>query len=63
MAGGQNPSGQMLMDKTHVKIGGEDEMLALLWHREDKMSILSKQLIYHTDGQVNCKPLAEKKPL
>ena len=46
-----------LGDKTPVKIarggGGGDKMMAILWDREDKMPILSKHLIYDTDGQVN----------
>ena len=47
------PVAKMPGDKMPVKIPGEDKMLAILWDREDKMSILSKHLIYHTDGQVN----------
>ena len=44
---------KMLVDKMLVKIAREDKMLAILWNREEKMVILSKHLIYHTNGQVN----------
>ena len=56
MVGRQNPSRQMLMDKTCVKIAGVDKMLALSRTREDKMSILSKHLIY----RIQEKGLVEK---
>ena len=43
-----------LGDKHQSKLqGGGDKMMAILWDREDKMLILSKHLIYDTDGQVN----------
>ena len=39
--------------QTKCQIAREDKMLAILWDREDKMLIVTKHLIYHTDGQVN----------
>ena len=44
---------KMPLEKTPVKIAGEDKTLAILWDRKDKIPILSKHLLYHTDGQVN----------
>ena len=48
---------KMRVDKTPVKIAGEDKMQAILWDRKDKMPILSKHLLYLTDGQVSRKRL------
>ena len=53
MVHGQNIDGQNTGDKMPVKIPREDKMLAILWDRQGKMLILSKQFIYHTDGLVN----------
>ena len=41
---------KMLADKTPVKNSRESKILAILWDREGKMPILSKDFIYHTDG-------------
>ena len=49
----KTPADKMPVDKTPVKIPGQDKKLSILWNREDKMLILSKHLLYHTDGQVN----------
>ena len=50
---GQNVSRQNTGDKTPVKITRGHKMLSILWDREGKMPILSKDFIYDTDGQVN----------
>ena len=44
---------KILGDKTPVKIARGDKMLAILRDKEGKMPILSKHLIYDSDGQVN----------
>ena len=44
---------KILGDKTPVKIARGDKMLPILRDKEGKMPILSKHLIYDTDGQVN----------
>ena len=44
---------KILGDKTPVNIAWGDKMLAILRDKEGKMPILSKHLIYDTDGQVN----------
>ena len=48
---------KILGDKTPVKIARGDKMLPILRDKEGKMPILSKHLIYDTDGQVNSKIL------
>ena len=47
---GQNPGGQNASQNCK---GGGDKMLAILRDKEGKMPILSKHLIYDSDGQVN----------
>ena len=47
------PADNMWVDQTPVKITGEDKTLAILWDRKDEMPIMSKHLLYRTDGQVN----------
>ena len=49
----KTPADKMLVDKTPIKISGEDKTLAILWDRKDKMPILSKHLLYRTVGPVN----------
>ena len=49
----KTPVDKMLVDKTPIKIAGEDKTLAILWDRKDKMPILSKHSLYRTDSQVN----------
>ena len=47
------PVDKMLVDKRPVKIAREEKILAIFGVRAGKMLILSKYLIYCTDGQVN----------
>ena len=41
---------KIMLDKKPVKNAWEDKILAILRDRDDKMLILSKHFIYHTDG-------------
>ena len=47
------PADKMLVDKRTVKIVRGNKILAIFGDRKNKMPILSKLIIYHTEGQIS----------